>query len=704
MYNRPRERRTWIGDRCGLACLVALLAVCTVHALHAEEPPVPAQADKETVTPESYGKTPEAAIPYRDFTDPYIRFFDKVIPFRGIGRDKLPAVPPASVRIGFMGPTGNAPDADLGQQMMDGVNLAFEQANSQGGYEGIPLELIVRPDVGLWGATSNEMAAFRFEDDALAVIGSIDGANTHIALRVALKTETVMINTGDTDPTLTETNLPWIVRVIADDRQQGYALAHHIFQELGIDRVAALRVNNRYGRVGIAEFRDLARRLKRPLRVELRWNPGSREFFKQLGRIAEVNAGAVILWGSAQDCAAAVRAIRQWNVDNPDNPVPERIFGCDRMASDVFLKAAGAAGEGVVAAATFDPTQNNPRYITFRQQFLERFGHAPDAYAAHAYDGANLLVNAIRHAGLNRVLVRDYLFEQKRYDGVTGTVEFDATLNDVGPVFLATVKGGALQFRRAEFSRMTGRQNAPTPYRAMADAPPGIRTPDRKATKLSGPVRIGCFVPMDQRGQAVVEGIRLAVKTESEAAPLDNRIELLVHDANGPWSVGTTRLVDMVTKDEVLAVIGSTERAGTHLIETLAAKLHFPLIALCASDSTINQIPLPWIFNMGMRKPAVTHASWQRFADLVGPERAPDAAIGYDAATVLIGLIRSGATDRRTLAQRLREIDRFRGATGDFRFDGLGKRLDLPDDDQKKSLDTDNSTNVGYSIKFGSQG
>ena len=36
-----------------------------------------------------------------------------------------------------------------------------------------------------------------------------------------------------------ETNIPWLLRCMADDRQQGYALAHHIYKEAGIEKVAA---------------------------------------------------------------------------------------------------------------------------------------------------------------------------------------------------------------------------------------------------------------------------------------------------------------------------------------------------------------------------------------------------------------------------------------------------------------------------------
>ena len=42
----------------------------------------------------------------------------------------------------------------------------------------------------------------------LAFIGTIDGDATHVALRVALKIETFMVNCSDPDPSLTETQIP----------------------------------------------------------------------------------------------------------------------------------------------------------------------------------------------------------------------------------------------------------------------------------------------------------------------------------------------------------------------------------------------------------------------------------------------------------------------------------------------------------------
>ena len=58
------------------------------------------------------------------------------------------------------------------------------------------------------------------------------------------------------DPTIPETTIPWILTSIQDDRVQSYTLARRIYSDLGLKRIALLRVNDRYGRFGVMKFRD----------------------------------------------------------------------------------------------------------------------------------------------------------------------------------------------------------------------------------------------------------------------------------------------------------------------------------------------------------------------------------------------------------------------------------------------------------------
>jgi hypothetical protein len=64
----------------------------------------------------------------------------------------------------------------------------------------------------------------------------------------------------------------------------------------------------------------------------------------------------------------------------------------------------------------------------------------------------NILIEAIRKAGLNRTLIRDVLTDMKTfngYNGVTGKVVFDGTWNNVRPIYMAEVNNGKFDFSPA---------------------------------------------------------------------------------------------------------------------------------------------------------------------------------------------------------------------------------------------------------------
>ncbi|MFC1573045.1 ABC transporter substrate-binding protein [Candidatus Eisenbacteria bacterium] len=387
----------------------------------------------------TYGNTPEELRPFGRFvTKPYKQFFVDPLEFTGPGREK-PEPNVDSVVIGLLAPLKRSHEAYIGQPMLQAARLAIDEANAGGGYKGKPFKLVVRNDTGLWGASANEIVTFSYVDSAWAVIGTVDGANTHIAIRVALKTELPVINVADTDPTLVETKIPWIFRNIADDRQMAYTIAYHVYRERNFKRVAILRADNRYGRFGVGEFRSGSVRLKHPppmeVNYEIAYNHVNPDFSIQMKRLKRVKPDAVVLWADAEAGGHLVRRMRAEGLDVP-------IFACDRVLSPRFLEVAGPAAEGVVAAVPFNPEADNPRLEQFRENFQSRYGAEPGVYAAHAYDGAWMTIDAIRKGGLNRYRIRDALAEITSYQGVTGEIVMDNVYADRGPVTLATVRNG----------------------------------------------------------------------------------------------------------------------------------------------------------------------------------------------------------------------------------------------------------------------
>jgi branched-chain amino acid transport system substrate-binding protein len=408
---------------------------------------------------QNYGKAPDEIFPYQRYKKAYKYFFLEPVQFYGAGREKPAPTDLKEVRIGFLGPLSGSVMVPQGRQMLQGATLAIEEANKKGGYRSLPFVLLPHNDAGLWGAAANEVV--KMDDEKVwAFLGSIDDIVSHVALRATLKVEIPMVNTGDPDPTFTETNIPWTIRVISDDRQSAYALVNHIYKKDGHSRVAVIRANNRYGRVGIKIFSETAVRVGHPMIIEERFNDGETDFKTQLERILTTSPDAILIWGNAKESALILNQLRKMGMKQP-------IYGSDRIVSPEFLKIAGNLAEGIVTTCQYNPDSDNPKLKAFQTNYLKRFGQEPDVFAAHAFDGMNLIIEAIHKVGLNRVLIRDVLTDLKTfqgYQGITGKIVFDQTWNDIGDIWMAKVNQGKFEFSPAPPMEQEKRTGTKTGY------------------------------------------------------------------------------------------------------------------------------------------------------------------------------------------------------------------------------------------------
>jgi ABC-type branched-subunit amino acid transport system substrate-binding protein len=414
--------------------------------------------------------------PYAQLATPYELNYIHPNVYSGAGRDLPEPKNLKEVRIGFLGPLGHNPergvfgpqfhnpDAVFGLRMWRGAQLAVEEANARGGYGGKPFKLMLHADYDtwqamavsgddrpsfpfIWGAAATQMMRGLDNEQDWAIIGSISSETTHMALRMALFTEISIVNSASTDPSIPETGIPWYFTDLQDDRVQGLTLARRIFTELGLKRVALLRVNNRYGRAGVANFRDAARRLGSPVVTEQEFMPGETDFTPQLKAIAAAQADAVVLWTDEIPAAGILMQMRAAGMG-------QRVFGSYRTLGPELVAEAGPAAEGFEAVYPYDPTRKEPRWLDFNRRFEARFHEQPEQFASLSYDATNALLDAICKAGLNRARIHDALANIVEYDGVTGHMIFDPNQKNVAPMFLGTVHNGAITYRAASMENM----------------------------------------------------------------------------------------------------------------------------------------------------------------------------------------------------------------------------------------------------------
>jgi branched-chain amino acid transport system substrate-binding protein len=131
-------------------------------------------------------------------------------------------------------------------------------------------------------------------------------------------------------------------------------------------------------------------------------------------------------------------------------------------------------------------------------------------------------------------------------------------------------------------------------------------------------IGIGLLVPAKglyrEEGEEVRRGVEMAVAEANAAAPTHppaarvpgragyphsgwrRRFALMVRPDDGLWGTGVRQTVRLAFDDRVCALIGGIDSASAHLIEQVAQKARLTHVIPWASDRTLTQAGVPWVF------------------------------------------------------------------------------------------------------------
>lgn len=330
----------------------------------------------------------------------------------------------APIRIGYFGPAdANHP---LGGSIWKGVSLAFEEHRQDP-----PLRLVSAWDENPWTGGAGKLARLIYEERAAALLGGIDGTSTHLAEQIVAKALLPLVDPASTDRTVNGAFVPWIFSVMPDDRTLMRVLVDGILAGQERPAIALLSATDHDSRVMRREFLRAADRRLQPRRA-IEFRTGT---IPAAAILEELEAHAAVVLAGPADSAAVVQELRRLR--------PALAIYCGPAAgSRTFLGLAGSAAERVRYP---DPRGPSERAADFARRFAARWGEPPDYLAAHAYDAAELLIQAIRRAGPGREAIRDALRELSPWNGVSGPIRWDKLGRNDRPATLAEIRGGVVQ-------------------------------------------------------------------------------------------------------------------------------------------------------------------------------------------------------------------------------------------------------------------
>ena len=219
--NPKSEARSWRGNRepirtsrfellsdFGLRVLVlsAVWLLAIAHCLSAAEP-----ADPQSASP--FLRLREAALGYHGPEGNFTNLTE--------------------IRIGWFGPTNL--DDPLTGDLWWAARFAIQEANAQtvdfglraSDFSRLPIRLIPRWAVDPWGTGVSQLTRMVYDEQPLAILGSVDSATTHLAEQVVAKANLPLVSPIATDKSITLAGVSWmfscapsddaIARMLVDD-------------------------------------------------------------------------------------------------------------------------------------------------------------------------------------------------------------------------------------------------------------------------------------------------------------------------------------------------------------------------------------------------------------------------------------------------------------------------------------------------------
>ncbi len=342
---------------------------------------------------------------------------------------------PSPIRIAIINPqTGDF--SSLGQWEHKGVKLAVDEANAAGGIHGRSIELSIFDDQGV-AANAAALAEKVATAGYVAILGSALSGNT-LAMAPHLARLGIPAITSGQAPSLAALRNPYVFLNSATSTTFDETLAEYVVAERGLTSIALITNDGAYGRGERAAFttsltsRNLTAVADRVVKV------GQKDFTEELTAIRQQSPQGLFIGAEEIQSGLIAQQARAMGIS-------ATLLGAAPMGTDVFLNTAGVdAVEGAIFTTPYPTNDENDATRAFAAAYQAAFGVAAEFHGAKAYDGARILIQALRDTNGATGLELADAIRSVRFRGLLGDFVFDATGVGIHQTRVATIENGTV--------------------------------------------------------------------------------------------------------------------------------------------------------------------------------------------------------------------------------------------------------------------
>ena len=352
-----------------------------------------------------------------------------------------------TIKIGVVSEMTGA-NATYGTSVVNGMKLALKEINANGGVLGKKVDIVVADSKSEPAEAANAMSKVINQDKTPLAMGIFTSSSAIAACNVSESAKVPYLAIGATNPKVTLDDKtgkvkPNTFRVCFIDPFQGTVGANFVLNELKVKKAAVFVDNSSDYSKGLAEFFKKAFTSKGGQVIsEEAYLQKDTDFKAVLTKIKTTNPEVLYIPGYYEEVGKIVKQARELGMTMP-------IVGGDGWDSPKLAEiAGGAALNNTFFTNHYSPDSDSAESKAFVSAYEKEYKQKPDAPAVLGYDGAKLMVDAIKRAGaVDGAKVAAALASTKGFKAVTGETSLNEKHDAVNSAVIIEFKDGKQVYR-----------------------------------------------------------------------------------------------------------------------------------------------------------------------------------------------------------------------------------------------------------------
>ena len=345
-----------------------------------------------------------------------------------------------TIKIGGLAPlTGDV--SVYGVAVDNGVKMAVEEINADGGVLGKQIEYIVYDEKGDATEAVNAYNKLVQSDNVVAIVGDVTSKPTLAVAQQAAKDKIPLITASGTAENITQAGEN-IFRACFIDPFQGELMASYASKKLEKKTAAIINnISDDYSKGLYEAFEAAAGDLGIEVVQVEGYGKGTVDFKAQLTNIKSKNPDVIFLPVYYQDVALIAVQAKELGIE-------AQFLGADGWDGVIGQvdESNMDAVNGAYFCSQYSAQSDDPNLQAFLSKYKETYGMDASQFAVLGYDAMKMLAQAISEAGSTDSAAITSAMAAIDFTGLTGHMTFDENRNPVKSAAITQIDNGEYKF------------------------------------------------------------------------------------------------------------------------------------------------------------------------------------------------------------------------------------------------------------------